>query len=207
MNAIDRVGGADYLRAMTITIVPANAERFDDVEHTFSGGGDGLSCQCQWWKLTNAQFKASDREDRAGMLRAQVAADPSPALIAYVDGEAAGWVRVGPRTTQPRLSRTRDFAATTEPWDDPTVWAVTCFVVRKEHRGKGLNQRLLDAAIDHARTHGARILEAHPNDTSMTTRSANELYRGILSVFLNAGFREIARPKPERVIVQLELST
>jgi ribosomal protein S18 acetylase RimI-like enzyme len=192
---------------MTITIVPATAERFDDVEHAFSGGGDGLSCQCQWWTLTNAQFQASDQQDRERMLRAQIAEQPSPALIAYIDGEAAGWVRVGPRTAQPRLSRTRDFAATSEPWDDPSVWAVTCFVVRKEHRGRGLNQRLLDAAIEHARDNGARVLEAYPNDTSVTRRSANELYRGILSVFENAGFREVARPKPERVIVQLELGS
>jgi ribosomal protein S18 acetylase RimI-like enzyme len=192
---------------MTITIVPATAERFDDVEHAFSGGGDGLSCQCQWWTLTNAQFQASGQEDRERMLRAQIAEQPSPALIAYVDGEAAGWVRVGPRTAQPRLSRTRDFAATSEPWDDPSVWAVTCFVVRKEHRGRGLNQRLLDAAVEHARDNGARVLEAYPNDTSVTRRSANELYRGILSVFENAGFREVARPKPERVIVQLELGS
>jgi ribosomal protein S18 acetylase RimI-like enzyme len=192
---------------MTITIVPATAERFDDVEHAFSGGGDGLSCQCQWWTLTNAQFQASDQQDRERMLRTQIAEQPSPALIAYVDGEAAGWVRVGPRTAQPRLSRTRDFAATSEPWDDPSVWAVTCFVVRKEHRGRGLNQRLLDAAIEHARESGARVLEAYPNDASVTRRSANELYRGILSVFENAGFREVARPKPERVIVQLELGS
>lgn len=190
---------------MTITIAPASAERFDDVERTFSGGGDGLRCQCQWWTLTNAQFQASDRDERERMLREQVAAQPSPALVAYVDGEAAGWARVGPRTTQPRLARTRAFAATNEPWEDPSVWAVTCFVVRKEHRGKGINRRLLDAAVDHARTNGARVLEAYPNDTSATKRSSNELYRGILSVFESAGFREIARPKPERAIVQLEL--
>lgn len=191
---------------MSVTILPATAARFDDVEHSLSGGGDGLRCQCQWWTLTNAQFQASDRDERKRMLRAQVAADPSPALIAYVDGEAAGWVRVGPRTAQPRLSRTRDFAATNEPWDDPSVWAATCFVVRKEHRGQGLNQRLLGAAIEHARANGARVLEAYPNDTSVAKRPSNELYRGILSVFQTAGFREIARPKPERVIVQLELS-
>ena len=192
---------------MTVTILPATAARFDDVEHSLSGGGDGLSCQCQWWTLTNAQFQASDLDERERMLRAQIAADPSPALIAYVDGEAAGWVRVGPRTAQPRLARTRDFAATNEPWDDPSVWAVTCFVVRREHRGKGLNEKLLDAAIEHARGTGARVLEAYPNDTSAVKRSSNELYRGILSVFEAAGFREIARPKPERVIVQLELGT
>ena len=188
---------------MTTTIVPATDQRFDDIQHALSGGGDGLTCQCQWWTLTNAQFQASDLTERERLLSEQVAATPAPALVAYVDGEAAGWVRVGPRTLQPRLARTRDFAATTEDWADPSVWAVTCFVVRKEHRGHGLNPLLLEAAIEHARANGARMIEAYPTDTSVAKRPANELYRGVLSVFRAAGFREIARPKPERVIVQL----
>ena len=51
-----------------------------------------------------------------------------------------------------------------EPWDDDSVWAVTCFVVRREHRGQGLNARLLEAAIDFARAHGARVIEAYPTE-------------------------------------------
>ena len=84
----------------TITIEPATPGRFDDVEHALTGGGDGRSCQCQWWTLTNAQFQETSTEEREQLLRDEVTTGPPPGLIAYVDGEAVGWVRVGPRTGQ-----------------------------------------------------------------------------------------------------------
>src|SRR6188474_3011922 len=136
----------------TITIEPATVDRFDDAQHTLTGGGDGASCQCAWWTLTNAQWQDSSSDDRQKLLHDEMAAGPPPALIAYVDGEAAGWIRVGPRTRQVRLGRTRDFTAISqEPWDDESVWAVTCFVVRREYRQQGLNARMLEAAVDYAR--------------------------------------------------------
>jgi GNAT superfamily N-acetyltransferase len=190
-----------------ITIEPATGDRLADAEHALTGGGDGRSCQCQWWTITNAEFQRTPIEQRQAMLHDEMQVAPPPALIAYVDGEAAGWVRVGPRAAQVRISRTRDIAANTAlPLDDPEVWAVTCFVVRRDHRGTGLNHRLLAAAVDHAREQGARVVEAYPYDTAIGTHAANELYRGILSVFEAAGFHEVARPKPDRVIVALELT-
>lgn len=189
-----------------IVIVPATADRIDDAEHALTGGGDGASCRCQWWTITNAQFRASTVDDRAEMLRAEMRSDPPPGLIAYVDGEAAGWVRVSPRTTQQRIPRTREFADATQPWDDPSIWAISCFVVRTQYRGLGLNARLLAEAVDFARAHGADTLEAYPVDTSAGRKSTNALFRGVLSVFAAAGFREIARPKPDRAIVAFQLT-
>ncbi len=90
--------------------------------------------------------------------------------------------------------------------DDPSVWAITCFVVRKEHRSQGIASRLLDAAVDHARTHGARIVEGYPLDTDVKPFSSNDLYHGTLSSFLAAGFIETARPGAARPIVAKELS-
>ena len=192
----------------TITIEPATADRFDDAEHALSGGGDGASCQCQWWMVTNAQWQQTTRDKREELLRREIETGPPPALIAYVDGEAAGWVRVGPRTQQARLPRTKDFVAhTEEAWDDGTVWAVSCFVVRREHRGEGLNALLLTAAVDYARDHGARVIEAYPIDpASGSKKASNQLFRGVVSTFENAGFREVARPKPDRAIVSLDLT-
>jgi len=192
-------------RMSTITIEPATQSRFADAEHALTGGGDGASCQCQWWLLTGTQFDHTSRAEKEEMLRIELGTTPSPALVAYVDGVAAGWVRVGPRPRQPRLARTRAFQASPSPWDDPDVWAVTCFVVRREYRNQGLNKKLLDAAIAHARESGARVLEAYPSDTSVQKIPTNDLYIGVLSTFLAAGFHEVARPKPHRTIVQLDL--
>jgi GNAT superfamily N-acetyltransferase len=189
-----------------ITVLPATVDRFDALERVFDGGGDGRSCQCQWWTLTSRQYDATTKDERVGMLREQIAAPVAPGLIAEVDGEAAGWVRVGPRTVQPRLARTRLFGPNSpEPWDDATVWAVSCFSVRREFRGRGVTSTLLTDAVEFARTHGARVVEGYPIDTSAGRTSSNDLYHGALSTFLDAGFTEIARPRPERVIVSLDL--
>jgi GNAT superfamily N-acetyltransferase len=187
-----------------VTIAPASADRFDDAEHALTGGGDGASCQCQWWTITNAQWQASSPEERTELLRAEMVDGPPPALIAYVDGEAAGWVRVGPRAPLQRVARTREFAEHLATSGDDT-WAVTCFVVRREHRGIGLNAQLLAAAVEYARDRGAQVLEAYPIDTTVGKKSSNNLFRGVLSVFLAAGFKEVARPKPDRAIVSLSL--
>ncbi len=188
-----------------IRIAPASAERFGDVEHALTGGGDGASCWCQWWMLRNKDFQSTTKEQRRELLREDLDAPVASALIAYVDGTAAGWVKVSPRTDQPRLAATRDFQQSPEPFDDPSVWAITCFVVRREFRGEGLSALLLDAAVDHARAHGARIVEAYPVDASVQKTSANSLFHGALSTFLAAGFVEGARPRPARPIVTLTL--
>lgn len=189
------------------TIEPATAARFADAQHAMSGGGDGHACQCQWWTLTNAEFQRADIDERAAIFRDEVDAGPPPGLVAYIDGEPAGWVRVGPRIRQKRLARTRAYAAGTEhDWDDADVWAVSCFAVRKEHRRSGLNAALLDAAVDYARAGGARIVEAYPVDLDAGgKRSSNELYHGVLSTFLAAGFREVSHPKPHIAVVELDV--
>ncbi|MBX3093600.1 MAG: GNAT family N-acetyltransferase [Cryobacterium sp.] len=190
-----------------VTTEVATPDRWDDAQHALTGGGDGKSCQCGWWTLTNAEWSATSVDDRRDRLQGEIDSGPPPGIIAYVDGEAAGWVRVGPRTAQARISRTRNIAtATVEPFDDPHVWAVSCFVVRREHRGIGVTSALLDAAVAYARSSGARLVEAYPIDTAGTKHSTNELFLGTLTTFLAAGFTEVALRKPGRPLVALELN-
>ena len=188
-----------------VRILPATADLFDDAERVLDASADGASCQCQWWMLTNADYQRADRDERSSLLRDQIGAPVAPALIAYVDDDPAGWVRVGPRPAQVRLARTKEFAAATQPWDDDAVWAVSCFVVRKEHRGRGLATHLLDAAVDHARANGATVVEGYPLDPETARPPADKLFRGVLSVFEKGGFEIVDRPQPGRTIVALTL--
>jgi GNAT superfamily N-acetyltransferase len=188
-----------------ITIEPATIDRFDAVEAALTGGGDGASCWCQWWMLAPKDFDAATRGQRRDLLKRDLAAPVASALIASVDGRAAGWVKVAPRPDQPRLARTRNVQKSPEPLADPDVWAITCFVVRKEYRSKGVAAALLDAAIAHARQHGARLVEGYPVDTAARRFSSNELYHGAPTSFLAAGFTETARPGAARPIVALAL--
>ena len=118
-------------------------------------------------------------------------------------------MRVGPRTAQVRIARTRDIAAhTLAPSMTRRSWAVTCFVVRREHRGTGLTAELLDAADrPRPRSTARASIEAYPVDTAAAKKPSNELYHGVLSVFEAAGFARDRAPqaRPARSS-QLELS-
>ncbi|MFF7292936.1 GNAT family N-acetyltransferase [Microbacterium sp. NPDC008134] len=191
----------------TILTELATAPRWDEVQHALTGGGDGASCQCIWPMLRNKDWQASSTPERTQMFHDEIDAGPPPGLIAYVDGKAAGWIRIGPRTVQRRLEHTRAIAAATgEPFDDEAVWAVTCFVVRREYRGQGLNAALLRAAVDFARSSGARLVEGYPVDTGGTKQHANELFHGMLTTFLAEGFDQRGELKPGRPLVALDLA-
>ncbi|WP_040164052.1 GNAT family N-acetyltransferase [Microbacterium gorillae] len=190
----------------SISVSPVTADRFDDLQHTLTGGGDGASCQCQWWLMTQREFSGSSRADKEELLRAETARSPVPGLVAYVDGVAAGWVRVGPRPAQPRIGRTRIVAAgSSEPADATDVWAITCFSVRRDHRRLGLTETLATAAVAFAQENGARVVEAYPVDTAEVQRSVNELFLGTVAMFQRAGFAVAARPKTGRAVMSLSL--
>lgn len=191
---------------VTITTEVATTARWDDVQHALTGGGDGASCQCIWPMLSNKDWNETTTPQRTEMFRDEIAQGPPPGLIAYVDGEAAGWIRIGPRIRQERIPRTRMIAAaSTEPLDDESVWAVTCFVVRREHRGSGINLALLRAGVEYARSSGARVIEGYPVDTGGERKRTNDLFHGTLGTFLAAGFAEKTEMKPGRTLVELEL--
>jgi len=191
-----------------VEVLPATGDRFDLVEHALTGGGDGASCWCRWLLDTRRAFEAAGRDGRRALLLEELTgADVAPGLVLTADGAAAGWVRVAPRVAQPGLLRTRVLrTGGDEPADDPAVWAVSCFVVRREHRGTGVAAALLDAAVDHARRHGARLVEGYPVDRAARPgATSSELWHGTAGLFARAGFVETARPTPARPVMALRL--
>jgi len=101
------------------------------------------------------------------MLRAQTACGDTNAattsgLVAYVHDDPAGWVAVEPRTAYPKLRTSRvPWSGRDEDRGDDGIWAVTCFVVRKGYRGRGLTYPARpgnDRLCPRARRPGARGL-------------------------------------------------
>lgn len=146
------------------------------------------------------------------MLRSQTGcgepdAPTTSGLLAYVDREPAAWVAVEPRMAYPKLRTSRvPWTGRAEDKDDQGVWAVTCFVVRKEYRGRGLTYPLAEATIAHARERGARALEAYPMITEPGREVTwGELHVGARQVFDDAGFHEVSRPTVRRVVMRVDL--
>lgn len=201
----------DPITAEQLTIVPANEASWDDLVAVFGTADYPAHCQCQRFKVVGWIWRDSTQEERTAMLRGQTAcgrpdAATTSGLVAYVDGEPAGWVAVEPRPAYPKLRTSRvPWTGRHEDKDDEGVWAVTCFAVRKGYRGRGLTYPLAAATVDFARRRGARALEGYPMITEPGREITwGEVHVGARQVFEDAGFVEVGRPTKRRVVMRVD---
>jgi GNAT superfamily N-acetyltransferase len=193
-----------------ITVVPANVAGWPDLQTIFGTRGQTSRCQCQRYKLPSKDyFESVGIEERAGSLREQTDCEhprssTTSGLVAYLDGLPVGWCAVEPRTEYPRLVKSIQV-----PWEgrdedrqDSSVWAVTCFVTRAGFRRRGVTRVLAAAAVDHARSQGARALEGYPITT--TEVILEELHVGTVGTFSAAGLQVVSRPTPRRVVMRID---
>jgi GNAT superfamily N-acetyltransferase len=190
-----------------VRVIPVTDAPWDDVRTVFGTRGDPSTCFCQFFKVSPEEWKRGDVPAFERALCEQVT-EPGhgagPGLLAYLDDEPVGWCAVEPRRSYSRILASQIVKESREPLDADDVWAVTCFVVRVGFRRKGVASALLDGAIEHARAHGARVIEAYPSDPRAKKLSSAELYHGVLPSFEAAGFETVARPSESRALVQLK---
>jgi GNAT superfamily N-acetyltransferase len=89
--------------------------------------------------------------------------------------------------------------------DELPVWSVVCFFVGRNQRRKGLTIQLLQAAIDFAKSKGARIIEGYPVEPRAGKAPDVFVYTGLASAFKQAGFTEGLRRSETRPIMRYYL--
>ena len=168
----------------------------------------GGRCYCQRFKLHGTLWPGDDLE-HAQMLREQTdcghpRSKTTSGLVAYVDGEPAGWCNVEPRTAYPYF-RSVPWRKREEDRTDSSIWAVPCFITRSGFRRRGVSHALARAAVDFARERGARALEGYP---MIPERGKDvpwgELHVGHVSIFTAAGFTEVSRPTLRRAVMRID---
>jgi GNAT superfamily N-acetyltransferase len=194
-----------------VRVVPANEASWDDLQAVF-GRGAAAKCQCQRIKLGDHDWYAMPVADRAHRLREKADcghpdADRSSGMVAYLDGQPVGWVAVEPRASYRRLRGSSvPWSGRNEDPDDPEVWAIVCFAIRPGYRGQGLTRPLAAAAVEYARAHGAKAVEAYPMlPKPGQAVSWGEMNVGSRATFAAAGFRDVSRPTTRRAVMRLDL--
>ena len=154
--------------------------RYDDfyeVVGVKKPGGGG--CWCMSYRDSRVP-----NDQRGEYMARECETAPGPGVLAYVDGEVAGWCSVAPRSTYRRLMNSR-----TIPFlDERDAWSIVCFVVRVGYRKRGLMHALLDGAVEHARTHGAEIVEGYPAEVGGDRVDVISGYVGTTDLFEAHGF-------------------
>lgn len=187
----------------SITVESVGADTWDELRTVFGERGDPSGCWCQWFKLSGKEFHAASTDAKTALLHASVE-NGSPGVIARIDGEPVGWAAVEPYTAYPGLRRSPITKRLAGDPDDP--WAVTCFVVRIDHRKRGVARALLAGAVEHAAERGAEVVEGYPVDPGVRpSLSAAERYHGTVSLFESAGFAVVRRPSATRAIMRRRL--
>jgi GNAT superfamily N-acetyltransferase len=190
---------------LNLTFKPLTPDRWDDLETLFGperGGNAG--CWCLWWRVKKPEWDKLGKEGRMKRFRTIVEEGDVPGIIAYVRKAPVGWCAIAPRTATPRLSTSR-VAALTEPVT-PADWAITCFYIAATHRRTGLMAALVEAALKHAKRHGARRVDACPVEPKRQLMWG-EGFVGIASVFRKSGFTEVERRSETRILMRKDFGT
>ncbi len=189
--------------AVAFDAKPLTPGTLADLEAVFDlpGGSIVRGCWCMYYRRSGmVSVSAAAGEDNKRQLCELVDTGVVPGLVGYVDGSPAGWISLGPRGDYEKLRRSRIM----KPVDDKEVWSIVCTFVAKPYRGQGVQHRLLRAAVRYAREQRVRILEAYPVDKP--ERSHDDfMFFGSRSLYERAGFKEVVRRSPTRVVMRRQL--
>jgi len=185
------------IRPVTAALLPAVGELFDSNATT-------RGCRCMWFLLATRDVQAGWGETNRGRFERMVtrAGEPAGVLARDDDGRAVGWCAAGPRSRYARALRSPTLTGR-DPAEDDAVWLVPCFFVRVGDRRAGLTHRLLTAAVDLARDHGATAIEGFP--LAGTGPHRDDRYLGTEPLFAACGFTATTRPSPRRVVMRKSL--
>lgn len=190
-----------------LTVQPLTPARWSDLEAVFGARGCSVArgCWCMYYRRSGARPAlapgVTHAQGNRADLKALVDAGTPPGLLGYLGKTPAGWVSLGPREDFAKLKR----SPIMKPVDDRPVWSIVCFVVPSDQRGRGVAHALLGGAVAYARKRGAAMLEAYPIDKPERS-SDDSMWFGSKSLYDKAGFQEVARRKPHRPIVRLEIT-
>ena len=174
-----------------MTFRAVDAATWGDLDALFGAAksdvaGDPGRCWCMEWRRPREQWRAQVGAGNRAALRALAESGPAPGILAYRDGDVVGWCGVASRSTLVGLRE----ASTLADFDDPAVWSIVCFYVPPRCRGAGVAAGLLDAAVEHAARHGARVVEAYPVDPEVPGAMEQTGFMGVVGTFRRAGFVE-----------------
>ncbi len=178
-----------------LEIRPLSPARAEDVK-TITRGSWGSRCWDLFPRFTPAQQRelgitgaptaAVDARRREIVARLARRRSHAPLLVAYVAGEPAAFVSLGPRVDYARIRSSR----ATPPVDDVPAWVIPCLTVRRGYRGRGLAIALLRAAVAYAGAHGAPAIEGYPRVAAKRLQDDYAFF-GTEAMFRRAGYRRI----------------
>jgi len=125
----------------------------------------------------------------------------SHGILVFSQGEPVGWCQYGPVEELPRIDHDPSYRRFAPKGDTQNRWRITCFVVDREHRKRGVASAALTAALEAIRSRGGGLVEAYP----IIRWGAYREYLGTVSMFQKEGFKTVAPFGKNNVVMRRKI--
>ena len=186
------------MRTPELQFQPVIPDRWEDFERLFEGRGGPKFCWCMPFRPMTPPYGRADTSAKKQAMFQRVTEGTPIGILAYSDGEPVAWCSIAPLETYKNL-RGRGYVSSGSDTDN--VWCIACFFIQVGYRRHGVTALLAEAAVEYAKTNGAKIVEAYPVDYDSPSYS----YMGRIGTFERLGFKEIAMAGTRRHIMRLLL--
>jgi len=185
-------------RVPAYTTKELSKKTWPDFERLFSQGGGWDFCWCMHFHrprglpknkrlYTRAERGVRNRREKRELLERGCA----HGILVYANGEPVGWCQCGPREELPRIDNSRKYRGLA-PESSTKLWRITCFVVHRKYRKRGVASALLKAALEAIRNKRGGLVEAYPITRWESHALGNESKHGTASMFAKEGFKPVA---------------
>jgi GNAT superfamily N-acetyltransferase len=117
----------------------------------------------------------------------------SHGILVYAKSEPVGWCQYGPQEELPRIDNGRKYKYRgIAPKSPDRLWRITCFVVDRKYRQRGVASAALKAALEAIKSKGGGLVEAYPMTHWESYAFGNESTHGVVSMFEKEGFTVVA---------------
>ena len=182
-----------------------------DFERLFSQKNGWDFCWCMHFHRPRSLPKSQSLHSRAERgvrnrreKRELVEKGCSHGILVYAKGEPVGWCQYGPKEELPRFDNSRNYRGLALERGKVNLWRITCFVVDKKYRKRGVASVALKAALEAIRNKGGGLVEAFPliqweelcrsriRRCGHAPAFGNMSTHGTLSMFEKEGFKAVA---------------
>ncbi|HET9746350.1 MAG TPA: GNAT family N-acetyltransferase [Chitinophagaceae bacterium] len=186
---------------MKLKLEPLTASNWKAFETLMGEKGGCGNCWCMYFRLPYKTFQENKPDGNKKMMKQLVSKGLPQGLIASLNTEPVGWIALAPREDYMRVENSRVFRRI----DDKPIWSITCFFIKKEFRRQGLSKELIKGAVDFAKKKKIKTLEAYPAIPYAEKVPHPFLWVGVLSSFINNGFRIVRQHSKSRAMVRIDL--
>ncbi|HEY2547563.1 MAG TPA: GNAT family N-acetyltransferase [Candidatus Acidoferrum sp.] len=140
------------------------------------------------WLPTRAERAVRNRREKKKL----VDKGRSHGILVYANEEPVGWCQYGLKEELPRIDNSSNYRKLAPEDSAEKLWLITCFVVDKKHRKRGVASTALQVALEAIEKKSGGVVEAYPIASWQSRAFGNESTHGTVSMFQNAGFKVVA---------------